>query len=195
RGHHPLDERFDLAARFLDPTQSRLDHACVVEHEQIPFVHETGKVGKAPVGARSGPAIEMEHPPGAALRRRKLGYERRRQIVIELFCSHGAHYIGGCARSRLPAKTELSIIALPCRDGGTGRRTGLKIPRPHRRAGSIPAPGTTPPTAGKAAALIAGLQDRRSYCSLQLIQPCYVSNPVARPAIFCSVPRIEELNY
>src|SRR4029078_78678 len=26
--------------------------------------------------------------------------------------------------------------------GGIGRRTGLKIPRPHRRAGSIPALGT-----------------------------------------------------
>ena len=27
-------------------------------------------------------------------------------------------------------------------DGGTGRHKGLKIPRPKRRAGSIPAPGT-----------------------------------------------------
>jgi hypothetical protein len=30
-----------------------------------------------------------------------------------------------------------------CRDGGTGRRTGLKIQRWRQRAGSIPAPGTT----------------------------------------------------
>lgn len=29
-----------------------------------------------------------------------------------------------------------------CRDGGTGRRTGLKIQRWRQRAGSIPAPGT-----------------------------------------------------
>ena len=28
------------------------------------------------------------------------------------------------------------------RDGGTGRRTGLKIQRWQQRAGSIPAPGT-----------------------------------------------------
>ena len=28
------------------------------------------------------------------------------------------------------------------RDGGIGRRTGLKIPRWRQRAGSIPAPGT-----------------------------------------------------
>ncbi|MCD6025917.1 MAG: hypothetical protein K0R08_436 [Solimicrobium sp.] len=32
---------------------------------------------------------------------------------------------------------------LRCRDGGIGRRTGLKIPRWKQRAGSIPAPGTT----------------------------------------------------
>ena len=32
--------------------------------------------------------------------------------------------------------------ALRCRDGGIGRRTGLKIPRWKQRAGSIPAPGT-----------------------------------------------------
>ncbi len=31
---------------------------------------------------------------------------------------------------------------LRCRDGGIGRRTGLKIPRWKQRAGSIPAPGT-----------------------------------------------------
>ena len=84
----------------------------------------------------------MKHAAGTALGSRKLRDERGRQVVIELFNPHRAHYIGACGRSRLPVKTELPIIALPCRDGGTGRRTGLKIPRPSRRAGSIPAPGT-----------------------------------------------------
>ena len=35
-----------------------------------------------------------------------------------------------------------------CPDGGIGRRSGLKIRRPHGRAGSIPAPGTISSYAG-----------------------------------------------
>src|SRR6185436_6703630 len=41
-----------------------------------------------------------------------------------------------------PATPNSRIIALPCRDGGTGRRTGLKIPRWQHHGGSIPPPGT-----------------------------------------------------
>ncbi len=33
-------------------------------------------------------------------------------------------------------------IQIACRDGGIGRRTGLKIQRPNSHAGSIPARGT-----------------------------------------------------
>src|SRR5258708_26393101 len=142
RCYHALDERLHPATRCLRPQQSGLDHARIVEDEQIPFANKFRQVGKTMVRALAGIAIQTEHPAGSALDGGKLRDQRGGQIVIELLDSHRAHYIGGCNRSGLPAKTELSIIALPCRDGGTGRRTGLKIPRINLRAGSIPAPGT-----------------------------------------------------
>jgi hypothetical protein len=54
--------------------------------------------------------------------------------------------VAGC---RLPRFRFSVIIAFlqgsvkkRCRDGGIGRRTGLKIPRPRGHGGSIPPPGT-----------------------------------------------------
>src|SRR5882724_7872293 len=129
RRYDALDEYLHPAARCLRPHQSRLDHARVIEDEQIPLTNEFRQVGKTVVRALPGIALEMEHPAGTALGSRKLRDERGRQIVFELFNSHGAHYIGGCGRSRLPVKTELSIIALPCRNGGTDRRMGLTTTR------------------------------------------------------------------
>ena len=40
-------------------------------------------------------------------------------------------------------KSRHTILLLRSPGGEIGRRKGLKIPRPHGRAGSIPAPGTT----------------------------------------------------
>jgi hypothetical protein len=48
----------------------------------------------------------------------------------------------GAARAALPYLRIGSRIP-PGRDGGTGRRTGLKIPHPQGYGGSIPPPGTT----------------------------------------------------
>ena len=39
-------------------------------------------------------------------------------------------------------KSRHTILLLRSPGGEIGRRKGLKIPRPHGRAGSIPAPGT-----------------------------------------------------
>ena len=39
-------------------------------------------------------------------------------------------------------KSRHTILLLRIPGGEIGRRKGLKIPRPHGRAGSIPAPGT-----------------------------------------------------
>jgi hypothetical protein len=41
------------------------------------------------------------------------------------------------------AATGLNYFYVPSRDGGTGRRSGLKIRRGQPRGGSTPPPGTT----------------------------------------------------
>ena len=113
RRHDALDEHLHPASGCLRPQQSRLDHPRIVEDEQIPFPNEIRQVGKTVVRASPGIALEMKHAAGTALGSRKLRDERGGQVVIKLFNSHRAHYIGGCGRSRLPMKSELSIIALP----------------------------------------------------------------------------------
>ena len=95
------------------------------------------------IRAKSGFAVQAKQAPTCAFLERKLRDQFLGQFKIEFFGSHAAHYIDGGKLPGLLLETEIPIIALPCRDGGIGRRTGLKIPRPHRRAGSIPAPGTT----------------------------------------------------
>lgn len=54
---------------------------------------------------------------------------------------------------------HLFLKSTPCRDGGTGRRTGLKIQRLQKRAGSTPALGTKHPlhTNDEGVSLIASL--------------------------------------
>jgi hypothetical protein len=65
----------------------------------------------------------------------------------------------GCERVRHPACHFIRVVTVlvtrppqsatiePRRGGGTGRRSGLKIPWPQGRVGSIPAPGTSYPGA------------------------------------------------
>jgi hypothetical protein len=61
--------------------------------------------------------------------------ERSRRVEIDS-SKPGA----GRLRTRAPATQHYNSNTR--RGGGTGRRMGLKIPRPQGRAGSIPAPGT-----------------------------------------------------
>ena len=44
-GHHPLHHHLDLAAGVLAPQQAGLDHARVVEHQQVAGSQQLGQVG------------------------------------------------------------------------------------------------------------------------------------------------------
>src|SRR5258706_2449297 len=130
RRYDALDEHLRPAARCLRPHQSRLDHARVIEDEQIPLTNEFRQVGKTVVRALPGIALEMEHAAGTAFGSRKLRDERGRQIVFELFNSHGAHYIGGCGRSPVALKTEMSINSLPLPGWRNWETHGTQNPAP-----------------------------------------------------------------
>jgi hypothetical protein len=79
---HALDQHLDATAGGLGAKQARLDHAGVVEHEQVTGVQQAGKIAKDAVGERGGGAIEQAR--AAALGRRMLRDQLVGQLEVEV---------------------------------------------------------------------------------------------------------------
>ena len=79
-----LDEYLDLAASVLATEQARLDHARVVENQQVTRSDQARKLGKAPVVDRTAGAVQMQEPARAPLGQRALRDQFFRKRVVEL---------------------------------------------------------------------------------------------------------------
>ena len=108
-----------------------------------------------PDGAAADVEVSLEHAapimartarPARATRGRNLIMRSLLRGPAEMRARMLGRTIGPCRRPgnaidpRGPSTA--CTLARPGRDGGTGRRAGLKIPCPKGRAGSTPAPGT-----------------------------------------------------
>ena len=82
RADRPFDQHLDAPAAVLDPVQARMQHARVVEDQQITPAQQHGQLGKAPVFQVL--AIDRQQAAGRALGQRELGDQFRRQRVIEI---------------------------------------------------------------------------------------------------------------
>ena len=79
---HALDQHLDATARGLGAEQARLDHAGVVEHEQVARVQQAGQLAEDAVDERVGRAIEQART--AAFGRRMLRDQVVRQLEVEV---------------------------------------------------------------------------------------------------------------
>ena len=77
-----LEQHLDPAAAVLDAEEARLDHARVVEDEQIPGAHQGGQVGETAVGEL--PAGDVQQPAAAALGGGVLGDQLGREGKVEI---------------------------------------------------------------------------------------------------------------
>jgi hypothetical protein len=78
----PLDQHLDAPAAVLDAMQAGVQHARVVEHQQVALAQQGGQVGEAPVLQTAG--VGHQQAAGRALRQRELGDQFRRQVVVEI---------------------------------------------------------------------------------------------------------------
>ena len=81
-GQHALDQRLDLPAGGLDAEQPRLDHAGVVEDQQVAGVQQRRQVAEHPIDRRRAGTVEQPRP--AAFGRRMLRNQLGRQVEIEV---------------------------------------------------------------------------------------------------------------
>ena len=149
---HALDQHLDLAAALLAAGEPRLDHARVVHHQHVAGGDKRGKFAEHAVAQCAARTVEMQQAARAALGGGLLRDQFRRQFVIEIGEFHhqprrtrrtprimqnavAAKMIFNAAQHA--ARCVSLVVAPPClrdnpsrgRDGGTGRRTGLKIRR------------------------------------------------------------------
>ena len=72
-----LNQHFDAPATVLVAKETRGNHACVVEHQQIARPQQRGQIGETQIAQGAARAIEGQQTAGGARRRRIL----RDQIV------------------------------------------------------------------------------------------------------------------
>ena len=97
---HPLDQRLHRTAARFDAQQPRLDHACVVEDEQVAGRKQLGQVAKAAIDCKLLAPVEQTRR--AALFNRVLRNEFWGQNEVEI-----AQRVGRKHRSRAgPARTS-----------------------------------------------------------------------------------------
>ena len=86
---HAFQQQLDGAARGLDRAQSRLDHPCVVEDDEVAGGEKAGQVGERAVFDRV--AGDVQQAACRAGRRRRLRDELLRQREVEIGQAVGAH--------------------------------------------------------------------------------------------------------
>ena len=79
---HAFDQRLDLSATGLAPQQPRLDHAGVVEHEQIVRAEQLLDVGEVQVAQRGW--RDVQQATCAAIGQRVLRNQLRRQLEVKI---------------------------------------------------------------------------------------------------------------
>lgn len=83
RGNDAFDQDFDLAAALFAAIQARLDHAGVVEYEQVAGLQKLGQICEHAI-VQAAPGIQMEQAAVRPMGGGRLGNKFRRQFVVEL---------------------------------------------------------------------------------------------------------------
>lgn len=136
RTDRALDQHLDLAATVLDAMQPCVDDAGVVEYEQVARPDQVGERAEACVRERGRLArLRCQHQQTAcaALGQRCLRDQLGGERVVEVTEREGHRdgvWLWGGMRFACRAIGCSEIMRVPCRDGGIGRRSGLKIRRP-----------------------------------------------------------------
>ena len=154
---HALEQQLDAPAGRLAPEHARRQHARVVEDEQVAGAQQLRQVGEH-ADRRWRPLRRRARASGSrAVRERHLRDQLRRQARSGNRCAASGRdssgpvaptpgFLAHCApAAREPPSFMGSSVQLPWRrrDGGIGRRAGLKIRFWRQSVGSSPSPGTT----------------------------------------------------
>ena len=102
-GEHALDQQLQLAAAGLLAEHAGLDHACVVEHQQVARLQQVGQFAEDAVGGRGGAPVQQAR--AAALGGRVLGDEQLGQLEVEVAQGEGAGCGGGRGHAGLEGRT------------------------------------------------------------------------------------------
>ena len=133
-----LEQQLDAPAGGLGRGHARLDHAGVVEDQEIAWPDERRQVGEREVAAPT--ALDVQQPAAGALGRRRLGDELVRQVELEIArrqdgaCGQVVGHGRGSARTcgRRPAEVRpRRLESAPWRavaPGGRERRTPAILP-------------------------------------------------------------------
>src|SRR4051812_46653878 len=90
---HALEQDFHLAACRLATDDSRRDHACVVEHEQIARAQQRWQIGETQVAHARGSALQMQQATPRSFARGPLCNQIFRQVVGEVGAPHWARTV------------------------------------------------------------------------------------------------------
>ena len=105
---HPLDQDLHLAAGGPPAEQPRLEHAGVVENQQVAGIQHLGQIGEMPVLQRAAGAVEDQQPAVGAIRDRLLRDQVLGQVVLKVSDTHnplGGH-AGRGVESPSPGKPQ-----------------------------------------------------------------------------------------
>ncbi|MNN62139.1 hypothetical protein D3C81_1774200 [compost metagenome] len=80
--NHALDQHLDFAAGFLDAKEARLQHARVIEYQQIARCQQANNIGKVAISHLAG--TDLQQARGAAFGQRGLRNQILRQFEIEI---------------------------------------------------------------------------------------------------------------
>ena len=87
-----LDDLDTRRQPLLERLQARLDHARVVDHQQVPGTQQIGKVVEAQIQRRVRVGGQREQPARAALIRGRLRDQLLGELVVVVLQAHGARW-------------------------------------------------------------------------------------------------------
>ena len=97
---HAFNQRFHRTTGILASSQARFDHAGIVKHQHIARINQRGQIAYRAIMQLSRHAIQMQHAARAALRRRRLCDQPRRQIKIKFIDMHRTNYTAAYRKSQ-----------------------------------------------------------------------------------------------
>ena len=143
---YALDQQLQPAAAGLLAEDARLDHARVVEHQQVAGLQQIGQLVEDAVGGRVGIVAAVEQARGTALGGRMLGNQLLGKLEVEIaereHTGQGGHAVlegrtwpvpsslnGSWQLSQtLGSSPELPAITWPWRPGAGARTPATAIP-------------------------------------------------------------------
>ena len=116
----PFEQQLNLAAGGLLAEQPRREHPGVVGDQQIAGLQQSRQITEVQIPGRQAGQVRrhVQETAGRTFRQGLLGNQLGGQIEMKIGRIHGR---------RILEQKRVVYTANPRRDGGTGRRGGLKI--------------------------------------------------------------------